>query len=162
MHPHRTEIQIFRQEELTMALVRYEPWNVLNQLRREMDRMFEGGENAEGSNIVTADWTPAVDIKETDTAFVITADIPGVDPKDIEVNMENGVLTIRGERKEEKEEEREGYKRIERVRGTFYRRFSLPDTADADKISAKSKNGVLEITIPKQEKVQPRKIAVEG
>jgi HSP20 family protein len=145
-----------------MALVRYEPWNVLNQLRREMDRMLEGGENAEGSNIATADWTPAVDIKETDTAFVITADIPGVDPKDIEVNMENGVLTIRGERKEEKEEEREGYKRIERVRGTFYRRFSLPDTADAEKISAKSKNGVLEITIPKQEKVQPRKIAVEG
>lgn len=144
-----------------MALVRYEPWNVLNQLRREMDRVFEG-ENAEGSNIATADWTPAVDIKETDTAFVITADIPGVDPKDIEVNMENGVLTIRGERKEEKEEEKEGYKRIERVRGTFYRRFSLPDTADADKISAKSKNGVLEITIPKQEKVQPRKIAVEG
>ncbi|MHA1569390.1 MAG: Hsp20/alpha crystallin family protein [Alphaproteobacteria bacterium] len=145
-----------------MALVRYEPWNVLNQLRREMDRVFESSENAEGSNIATADWTPAVDIKETDTAFVITADIPGVDPKDIEVNMENGVLTIRGERKEEKEEEREGYKRIERVRGTFYRRFSLPDTADADKISAKSKNGVLEITIPKQEKVQPRKIAVEG
>lgn len=144
-----------------MTLVRYEPWSMLNQLRREMERMVEG-ENAEGSAIATADWTPAVDIKETDTAFVITADIPGVDPKDIEVNMENGVLTIRGERKEEKEEEKEGYKRIERVRGTFYRRFSLPDTADADKISAKSKNGVLEITIPKQEKVQPRKIAVEA
>lgn len=145
-----------------MALVRYEPWNVLNQLRREMDRVIEGSENAEGSNIATADWTPAVDIKETDSAFVITADIPGVDPKDIEVNMENGMLTIKGERQEEKEEEKEGYKRIERVRGTFYRRFSLPDTADADKISAKSKHGVLEITIPKQEKVQPRKIAVES
>jgi len=144
-----------------MTLVRYEPWSMLNQLRREMERMVEG-ENAEGSAIATSDWTPSVDIKETDTAFEIKADIPGVDPKDIEVNMENGVLTIKGERESEKKDEREGYKRIEREWGTFYRRFSLPDTADAGKISAKSKNGVLEITIPKQEKVQPRKIAVEG
>ncbi len=143
-----------------MALVTYEPMNILNQLRREMDRLFET--ETGGSNVATADWVPAVDIKETDKAFIITADVPGVDPKDIEVNMENGVLTIRGERKEETEEEKEGYKRIERVRGTFYRRFSLPDTADAEKISAKSKNGVLEITIPKQEKVQPRKITVEA
>jgi len=144
-----------------MALVTYEPMNVLNQLRREMDRLFET-EPPSGGMVTAADWVPAVDIKETDKAFIITADIPGVDPKDIEVNMENGVLTIRGERKEEKEEEKEGYKRIERVRGTFYRRFTLPDTADAEKISAKSKNGVLEITIPKQEKVQPRKITVES
>ena len=143
-----------------MALVTYEPMNILNQLRREMDRLFET--ESAGSNIATADWVPAVDIRETDKAFIITADVPGVDPKDIEVNMENGVLTIRGERKEEKEEEKEGYKRIERVRGTFYRRFTLPDTADAEKISARSKNGVLEITIPKQEKVQPRKITVEA
>jgi len=144
-----------------MALVTYEPMNILNQLRREMDRLFET-EQPSGSMVTAADWVPAVDIKETDKAFIITADVPGVDPKDIEVNMENGVLTIRGERKEEKEEEKEGYKRIERVRGTFYRRFTLPDTADAEKISAKSRNGVLEITIPKQEKVQPRKIEVEA
>ncbi len=142
-----------------MTLVRYEPLNVLNQFRREMDRLFE---NEEGSNIATSDWVPAVDIKETDKAFVITADIPGVDPNDIDVHMENGVLSIKGERKEEKEEEKEGYKRIERMRGSFYRRFSLPDTADAEKISAKSNHGVLEITIPKQEKTQPRKIAVES
>ncbi len=145
-----------------MALVRYEPWSMLNQLRREMDSLFEPGENREGSNIITSDWVPAVDIKETDDAFVISADIPGVDPKDIEVNMENGMLTIKGERETETKEEKEGYKRVERQRGSFYRRFSLPDTADADKISAKSKHGVLEITIPKQEKLQPRKISVEG
>jgi HSP20 family protein len=76
--------------------------------------------------------------------------------------MENGVLTLRGERKWQTEEEKEGYKRVERARGTFYRRFSLPDTADAEKISAKSKNGELFITIPKHEKVQPRKISVES
>jgi len=146
-----------------MTLVRYEPWNLLNQFRRDMDRFYETpGEGDETSSIVTSDWIPAVDIKETDTAFEIHADIPGVDPKDIDVHMENGILTIKGERQTENKEEHEGYKRIERSRGSFYRRFSLPDTADADKISAKSNHGVLEITIPKQEKVQPRKISVES
>ena len=142
-----------------MALVRYEPWGMLNQLRKEMDRAFElsGGENG---SVVTSDWTPAVDVKESDNAFTIIADIPGVDPKDIEVHMENGILTIKGEREAEKKEEKEGYKRIERSYGSFYRRFTMPDTANADKIAAKSKNGVLEITIPKHEKVQPRKISV--
>ena len=145
-----------------MALVRYEPWSMLNQLRREMDRMFEGGEGEENSAIATSDWIPAVDIKETKDAFVLHADVPGVDPKDIEVHMENGILTIKGERESEKKEEKEGYKRVERQYGSFYRRFSLPDTADADKIAAKCKNGVVEITIPKKEAVQPRKISVEG
>ncbi len=146
-----------------MTLVRYEPWNLLNQFRRDMDRFYEApGEGDETSSIATSDWIPAVDIRETDTAFEIHADIPGVDPKDIDVHMENGILTIKGERQSESKEEHEGYKRIERSRGSFYRRFSLPDTADADKITAKSNHGVLEITIPKQEKVQPRKISVES
>jgi HSP20 family protein len=146
-----------------MALVRYEPWGMLNQLRREMDRMFETGtEGEEGSAIATSDWIPAVDIKETEKAFILHADVPGVDAKDIDVHMENGILTIKGERETEKKEEREGYKRVERQFGAFYRRFSLPDTADADKISAKCKNGVVEITIPKKEAVQPRKITVQS
>jgi len=146
-----------------MALVRYEPWSMLNQIRREMDRMLEStGEGEESSAIATSDWIPAVDIKETNDAFILHADIPGVDPKDVDVHMENGILTIKGERESEKKEEREGYKRVERQYGSFYRRFSLPDTADAEKISAKSKNGVVEITIPKKEAVQPRKISVEG
>ena len=93
---------------------------------------------------------------------MIHADIPGVDPKDIDVHMENGILTIKGERQSETKEEREGYKRVERVRGSFYRRFSLPDTADAEAISAKSQHGVLEVVIPKQQKVQPRRIQVES
>ena len=143
-----------------MSIVRYEPWGLLNQLQREIDTLFDtrrGGE--EGSPIAaTSDWTPAVDIKEEADRFVIHADVPGVDPKDIEVNMENGVLTIKGQRESEKKEEREGYKRIERVRGSFFRRFSLPDTADAEKINAKAKNGVLELVIPKHQRV----ISVEG
>jgi len=135
----------------------------MDQLRREMGRMFEQQHpsSEEGSSIATSDWTPAVDIQETEKEFLIHADIPGVDPDDIDVHMEDGMLTIKGERDSETKEEREGYKRIERQRGSFYRRFSLPDTANADKISAKSKNGVLEITIPKQEKAQARKIAVK-
>jgi len=145
-----------------MSLVRYQPWNSMEQLRREMGRMFEQHPSAEeGSSIATSDWTPAVDIKETKNEFLIHADIPGVDPDDIDVHMEDGMLTIKGDRESETKEEREGYKRIERQRGSFYRRFSLPDTANADKISAKSKNGVLEITIPKQEKAQARKIEVK-
>ena len=142
-----------------MTLVRYDPWNMFDQIRKEMDRALTR-EGDESGSVVTSDWTPAVDIREDDNGFTIVADIPGVDPKDIDVHMENGMLTIRGERESEKKEEKEGYKRIERSYGSFYRRFSMPDSADADKIKAESKNGVLQITIPKQEKVQPRKISV--
>jgi HSP20 family protein len=144
-----------------MTLMKYEPWNLLDQIRREMDRAVDT-RTAEGSSVATSDWVPAVDIKEEKDSFVIVADIPGVDPKDIEVHMENGMLTIKGEKESEKKEEREGYKRVERSFGSFYRRFSLPDTADAEKISAKSNNGVLEVRIAKQEQVQPRKISVDS
>lgn len=141
-----------------MAITRYEPWGILSQLQRELERASEGV-TGEGS-ISTAEWAPAVDIKEEADKFVLHADIPGVKPEDIEVSMENGILTIKGEKKTEAKTEKEGYKRVERTFGSFYRRFSLPDTANADAISAKSKHGVLEITIPKQEAVQPKKINV--
>jgi HSP20 family protein len=147
-----------------MAVVRYEPWPLFNQLQSEINRLFEsrvGGGAEDSSTVVTSHWMPAVDIREDGDRFVLFADIPGVDTKDIEITMENGVLTIRGERKLESEEERQGYKRMERARGTFYRRFSLPDSADPERVSARGKNGVLEVTIPKHERVQPRKIAVE-
>mgnify|MGYP001554129831 CR=1 FL=1 len=144
-----------------MGLMRYEPWGLLDQMRREMERSFDNRAE-EGSSVATSDWVPAVDIKEADDAFLIVADIPGVDPKDIEVHMDNGVLTIKGEKESEQKDEREGYKRVERSYGSFYRRFSLPDTADPEKISAKSNHGVLEVRIGKQERVQPRKIAVDS
>ena len=145
-----------------MAIVRYDPWRGMSQLQDELNKLFERlGGNEESGNVVTSDWAPLVDIKEETDKFVLFADIPGVDPKDIEITMEKGVLSIKGERNFASAEEREGFKRIERPRGTFYRRFALPDTADADRISAKGKNGVLEVVIPKQEKVQPRKIAVQ-
>ncbi|HKS93520.1 MAG TPA: Hsp20/alpha crystallin family protein, partial [Gammaproteobacteria bacterium] len=109
-----------------------------------------------------SDWIPAVDIKEEDQRFLIHADVPGVDPKDIEITMEDGILTLKGERKGETREERDGYRRVERVSGQFFRRFTLPDTADAEGVSAKGVNGVLEISIPKQPKAQPRRITVKA
>jgi HSP20 family protein len=144
-----------------MALTHSNPWRLLDQLQQDLNRQLSLRGTEDDANITTSDWAPAVDIQELEDRYVIQADIPGVDPKDIEVHMENGILAIRGERHSETKEAREGYKRIECSRGTFFRRFSMPDTADANSISAKSKNGVLEITIPKQEKVQKRKIQVE-
>ncbi|GMQ87962.1 MAG: Hsp20/alpha crystallin family protein [Gammaproteobacteria bacterium] len=149
-----------------MSLVRYEPWSLFSQLHGEVDRLFNTrpGQNGEDNDhlLSGSDWTPAVDIREEDSRYIIHADVPGVDPKDIEINMEGGVLSIRGERRLETTDEREGYKRVERVRGSFFRRFSMPDTADADAVTARSKDGVLEIVIPKQEKVLPKRIQVES
>ena len=146
-----------------MSLVRYEPFNILNQFQKELSRLgdWESRENRDdNSDIAVSHWRPAVDIKEESDRFLILADLPGVDPKEIEITMEDGALSIKGERASEKQEEREGFKRVERVRGTFYRRFSLPDTADAENIEARGKDGVLEISVPKQEKLKPRKISV--
>ncbi|MEF8793342.1 Hsp20/alpha crystallin family protein [Thiohalorhabdus sp.] len=148
-----------------MAIVRYDPWRTLSQLQNEMNRLFEdqlGSDEAPESGMVAADWRPAVDVQEDANRYLITADLPGVDPKDIDVSLDNGVLTIRGERRDEHEQDQGSYKRVERVRGTFFRRFTLPDTADAENVKAKSDNGILRITIPKQAGVQPRKIEVES
>ena len=141
-----------------MAITRYEPWGWLNQLQGELERAPIWG-SSEGS-VATAAWAPAVDIKEEKDKFVLHADLPGVRPDETDVSMEDGVLTIKGEKKSEAITEKDGYKRVERAYGSFHRRFSLPDTANSEEISAKSKNGVLEIIIPKRQSVQPKKIAV--
>jgi len=147
-----------------MYITAFEPWRRMEQLRREMDQLFNhsGTQTDNDSAIATCAWVPAVDIKEEPQQFLIEADIPGVDPKEIEIAMENGVLTIRGERNSETRDEGKDYKRVERTYGSFYRRFSLPDTADSEKVTASGKNGVLQITIPKRELAQPRKITVQA
>jgi len=150
-----------------MTLVNYEPWGLLDRLQHQLNQSGFSNKvladnDSDYSNVVTSRWSPAVDIKEEADRFLITADLPGVDPKDIEITMDNGVLAIKGERQSEAREEKEGYKRVERVSGSFYRRFSLPDTADAERIEAKGKDGVLEVILPKHEKVQPRKIEVKS
>ena len=150
-----------------MSLRNYEPWSLFDRFQQQLDQLGYGDKSiatndSDYSNVVTSHWRPAVDIKEETDRFLITADLPGVDPKEIEITMDNGVLTIKGERKSEVRDEKEGYKRVERVSGTFYRRFSLPDTADAERIEAVGKDGVLEVTLPKHEKVQPRRIEVRS
>jgi HSP20 family protein len=148
-----------------MSIVRYNPWSTPNQFQDEIkqvfDRFFSDGESDQ-SNVVTSQWAPRVDIKEESDRFVIAADIPGVDPKDIEINMDNGILSIKGERRTEAKQETERYSRIERSHGLFYRRFALPDSADPEGVSASGKHGVLEISIPKRAETKPRRIEVNG
>lgn len=143
--------------------MRYEPFSLLDQLQREVNRLFDTSRfSDEEKSVAASDWAPAVDIKEEGDCFIIYADLPGVDPKDIEITMEKGVLMLKGQREPLSRQEQDKYKRMERARGSFLRRFSLPDTVEADKIAAKSKNGVLEVTVPKGSATQPRKINVEG
>jgi len=145
-----------------MSLIRYNnPWNLLNNLQRELYNPEYSQLTDDDASVATANWVPSVDISENDTAFTLLADIPGVDPNNIDISMEKGVLTIKGERKSINAEESENFRRVERQSGQFYRRFTLPDSADADKIEAKSEHGVLTITIPKQEVAVSRRIEVK-
>lgn len=149
-----------------MSLIKYEPVYVLNRLRDQLNRMYDPDYYPsmwdEESGMVVSDWSPAVDVREDGDKYVFIADVPGVDPKDIDVTCENGVLSIRGEKKTEAVAEKEGYRRVERSRGNFYRRFSLPDNVDTDKIRANVRHGVLELTIPKLAKVKPKKIEIRA
>ncbi len=148
-----------------MNLTRLEPWSLINLLHQDLDqiagrRYGVAGIDNNGSSV--ADWVPAVDIVEEKDRYVLRADVPGVRPEDIDVNMENGVLSVSGERHQESTEEAQGTRRMERVSGKFYRRFNLPDTADAEEISARSANGILEVVIPKQPEIQARRITVKS
>jgi HSP20 family protein len=146
-----------------MAIVRYEPWTVVNRLHQSLDQFFnESLSSPEASNSRSVAWVPRVDVHEEKDRFVVLADVPGVEPKDIEITAEKGVLTVRGERRSEKRETEKGYERVERASGTFLRRFTLPEGANTDSIKAKQTNGVLEVTIPKQPQVQARRISVDA
>jgi len=145
-----------------MTLVLRDPWQMMNTWQNEAGRNLGRPITKDDTHVEGGDWTPAVDIKEEDDKYLLHADIPGVKPEEIEIAMDNGVITIKGERKQESEEEKENYTRIERSYGLFYRRFSLPDDTDPEKITATGKDGVLEVVIPKSEAVKPRKIQVQG
>ena len=109
-----------------------------------------------------ADWAPLVDIEENENGYLIKADLPGLSKDDVHVTLENGVLSISGERKQEKEEKDKKYHRVERVYGRFVRSFTLPEDADPDQISAQFKDGVLEVRIGKSEAVKPKRIEIKG
>ena len=141
-------------------LVRNDPWTVMRHLHPGLERLFERRVE-DGTAGSVADWSPAVDIQEADERFVIHADVPGVSPENIEITMEDGVLTLKGIRETESRDEKEGFTRIERLSGRFHRRFTLPETVDAEAIEAHFKNGVLELLIPKLPRLQPRRIEVK-
>jgi HSP20 family protein len=145
-----------------MTVVRYEPWGFANRFHRDFAARFFGNQEAATPANSAVAWLPSVDVREEENRFVVQVDLPGVESKDIEVTAEKGVLTLRGERKSESKKTDAGYERVERVAGTFLRRFTLPETAQADGITAKQTNGVLEVSIPKQAQVQPKRIEVQA
>lgn len=141
-----------------MTIVRYEPWALVGRFQRQLERAI-GEEGFENSNV---SWIPHVDIHEEAERFVVVADLPGVDGKNIEITAEKGVLTIKGERTSEKKSSKDGFERLERASGSFLRRFTLPENADAEAIKATHVNGVLEVAIPKRQAEQPRRITVQA
>ncbi len=144
-----------------MNITRFEPWNYLDLLHRDLDRLVGGRRTGDDQSAV-ADWVPAVDIVEEKDRFVLRADVPGVRPEDIDVSMDNGTLSVSGERHAIAAADEAGVQRIERATGRFLRRFTLPETADAEGIAAKCADGILEVSIPKAPEIKARRITVEA
>lgn len=145
-----------------MALVTRNPFALMNELQRDMNRLFDNRlfpSTVDTAAVSTADWLPAVDIHEDKDAYLLAVDLPGVSSENIEVTAHNGVLSIRGKR-ESVHQDKEN-KRTERSFGAFLREFSMPENADLDRVQAKSKDGVLEIVVPKIPKAEPKRITVQ-
>jgi HSP20 family protein len=149
-----------------MALVRWEPVRELTSIQNEMNRLFNtffdapsGGGN--GGSTPLRRWIPAMDLVETDEHFVLKADLPGLTEADVNVEVEDNVLTVSGERNAEHEDKREGYVRVERAFGSFRRSLTLPEGIDPDGVQANFDKGVLEVRIPKPEERKPRKVAIQ-
>jgi HSP20 family protein len=144
-----------------MTIVRWEPLRELSSLQTEMNRLFNTAFDAPtGGNGGARRWTPAMDLVETDEHFVLRADLPGMTEDDVNIELEDNVLTVSGERKAEHEEKREGFYRVERAFGTFSRALTLPQGIDPEAVNASFANGVLEVRVPKPEQRKPRKITI--
>ena len=145
-----------------MAIVRWEPFRDLVASQRDFDRLFREAFSpvfGEGE-LSTRTWAPPVDIYENGDNLVLKAELPGVDPKEVEIRVEDNTLYLKGERKFEKEVKEENYHRVERSYGAFTRTFSLPNTIDSDKVQAEYKDGVLTLTMPKKEEAKPKTIKI--
>jgi HSP20 family protein len=148
-----------------MALIRWEPVRELGTIQNEMNRLFNtffetpttGGN---GGATTLRRWIPAMDLVETQEDFVLRADLPGLTENDVNIELEDSVLTISGERKAEHEERKEGYYRVERASGAFSRSLTLPEGVDASAIKASFDHGVLEVRVPKPEAKKPQKVAI--
>ncbi len=144
-----------------MALIRWEPVRELNTIQSEMNRLFNTLFDAPApANGAARRWIPAMDLVETADDFVLRADLPGLSEKDVNIEFEDSVLTISGERKSEHEEKKEGYYRVERSYGSFSRSLTLPEGVDPDAVKASFDRGVLEVRVPKPEQRKPRKVSI--
>ena len=148
---------------MTRELAKWEPFREVSRLRREMDRLWEDffGPGPRGLRPWTEEWTPAVDVAETPEQVTVKAEVPGLDPKEIDISLVGDLLTIKGEKKSEREEKKENYHLVERSYGSFSRALRLPAAVDADKIEARYDKGVLAVTCPKKEGVKPKAITIK-
>jgi HSP20 family protein len=145
-----------------MAIVKYNPFGELRSIQEQMNRLLDlAWQRETGEELKEGLWQPPVDIYEDGESVVIKAELPDIDQKDIEVKIEDNTLTLRGERKQEKDLKKENYHRIERYYGTFQRSFSLPHTINQEKVKASCERGVLTIILPKREETKPKQINVE-
>jgi HSP20 family protein len=145
-----------------MAIVRWEPFRDLVTAQRDFERLFREHFSPSGeTELSTRSWAPPVDIYETENDIVLKAELPGVDPKDVEVRVEDNTLYLKGERKFEKEVKEQNYHRVERSYGSFARSFSLPNSISADKVKAEFKDGLLTLTMPKREEAKPKTIKID-
>lgn len=143
-----------------MALARYEPWDLVGQLHQQINHIFDTQYRNDTGTSATADWSPPADVEEYADRFLLKLDVPGVDLNSVNITLDQGVLSISGDRAKQAVAKGVERSRIERPYGKFHRRFTLPDTVDAAGVSASGNLGVLEITIPKQPKTQPRRIEI--
>jgi HSP20 family protein len=150
-----------RRRIMSTTLTPWQPsFGLIEPFRQELEDVMERFFGENGGLRAVQTWAPRVDVEEADKEILIKADLPGVDPKNVEITVENGVLTVRGEKKEEQEQKKKNYYRLERFAGTFHRAIQLPPGADAEKVTATSSNGVVTITIPKKAEAQPKRVAI--
>jgi len=145
-----------------MAIIRWDPFRDMVTLREKMNRLFEDSltQKGEEKDLISSNWAPAVDIYETANELVLTAEVPGIEEKDIEIKIEDNTLTLKGERKFEKETKEENFHRIERSYGSFFRAFTLPSSIDPEKIQAEHENGVLRVVMPKRQELKPKMVKI--
>ena len=142
------------------SITRFDPFRNLTSLQDQVNRLFDSSFKANADNSALTTWAPAVDIYETENELVIKADLPDMEEKDIDVRVENSMLTIRGERKFEESVKEDNYLRVERAYGSFSRSFSLPNTVDTGAIQANYKNGVLKVQLPKRAESKPKQVKI--
>jgi len=142
------------------SLTRWDPFHNVSSLQEQVNRLFENSFPGRSENSALTTWAPAVDIYETENELVLKADLPDINEKDLDIRVENNMLTIRGERKFEQEVKEENYLRIERTYGSFSRSFSLPNTVNTEGIKAEYKNGVLTVELPKRAESKPKQVKI--